>query len=565
MSTDTKNNVTVRRLFATLQGVMDKVKDLFKTGINSRPSSTTYGYTHIGTIDIASGSTPRGSLALDVYAGFQIPLLHFISATFGYDNGTIIAAYTAYAPRMDELGRFKLCYKFAEGHTANSPKIDVWLIDRGTAASFARRCACVVHNMGGVTWTDGTQDSTTALPSDLVDFSTAYPYNPIVTGTGGNASTPVYVDDSCQVVPCSGTFVTGTGGDASTPVYVDSAGHVQTGTQLKAFAYKDAIAASDLATALSYNSSTGRYGINISGEATTAASATTATNVSNSSVYRGYSDISFDNATVEEFKDPTSAKSIQQKLPFTSSSEVNRTVFGMGRIYGLSLSLKQYLRCEDFDMIMWLQSRDQRAAFIFYNDGTSNNHVTFIFMSSNGTVRSVSYSDNVNTASEAGYAAKIGTSSSHPAIGSSTTPVYVDSNGQVQQCSNLSAPILTPDTMESGKSYQMTAIDANGRVYIPSSGSGKLGYNYNNNELNVNIGGTTKYVLPDGLGNYTGLYRLLVMNDSGRVLTDTVASPTKLLYAPSSNTMSVNINGSVNGVKIVIGTYGSEDNTIYFR
>lgn len=39
------------------------------------------------------------------------------------------------------------------------------------------------------------------------------------------------------------------------------------------------------------------------------------------------------------------------------------------------------------------------------------------------------------TVANAGYAEKIGTNKSHPQIGSSTKPVYVDSNGQVRACS----------------------------------------------------------------------------------------------------------------------------------
>lgn len=194
MSTDTKNNVTVRRLFATLQGVMGKVKDLFKTGINGRPSSITYGYTHLGTINV-NNSNKRGNIALDVYAGYQVSHLHCISATFGYRNETTIkAVYSAYAPTDGERGRYKLCYKFAEGHTADSPKIDVWLIDTKSSASSTRRCACVVHGVAGVAWTDGTQTSTTTLPANLVDFDTAYPYGELSVACGGTGRSTVTAD-----------------------------------------------------------------------------------------------------------------------------------------------------------------------------------------------------------------------------------------------------------------------------------------------------------------------------------------------------------------------------------
>ena len=191
MSTDTKNNVTVRRLFATLQGVMGKVKDLFKTGINSKPSSATYGYTHLGTIDVTD-SNKRGNIALDVYAGQRCARLHCISATLGYENDTTIkAVYSAYSPTDGERGRFKLCYKFAEGHTTDSPKIEVWLIDITNPASSTRRCACVVHSVAGVTWTDGTQTSTTTLPANLVDFDTAYPYGVLSVACGGTGRSTV--------------------------------------------------------------------------------------------------------------------------------------------------------------------------------------------------------------------------------------------------------------------------------------------------------------------------------------------------------------------------------------
>ena len=162
-------------------------KPIFR-GINSRPSSTTYGYTHIGTINVTDGNK-RGNIALDVYAGYQCSHLHCISATFGYLNETAIrAVYSAYAPTDAERGRFKLCYKFADGHTADSPKIDVWLIDTNSSAASTRRCACVVHSVAGVTWTDGTQTSTTTLPANLVDFDAAHPYGVLSVAYGGTGA-----------------------------------------------------------------------------------------------------------------------------------------------------------------------------------------------------------------------------------------------------------------------------------------------------------------------------------------------------------------------------------------
>lgn len=218
-----------------------------------------------------------------------------------------------------------------------------------------------------------------------------------------------------------------------------------------------------------------------------AVSSVTATNVSNSSVYNGYLDISFDGASVEEFSDPTSAKSIQQKLPFTSSSEVNKTVFGMGRIYNLSSPLMRYLRCENYNMIVWFQSRDQRVALIFNNKSTSN-HITFVFLSSSGAVRSVEYSDNVTratvadsatsaeTATTAGSAQNLVTVSSGSLMpldaGSATMGIYVKNgvptpthvNHNIVLSSNVGVSGVT--SWDSGT----TVIDSN-FIYVSSDSS----------------------------------------------------------------------------------------------
>lgn len=51
------------------------------------------------------------------------------------------------------------------------------------------------------------------------------------------------------------------------------------------------------------------------------------------------------------------------------------------------------------------------------------------------------------TVANAGYAEKIGTNKSHPQIGSSTKPVYVDSNGQVKACSREIPTGMTIDSV----------------------------------------------------------------------------------------------------------------------
>lgn len=56
------------------------------------------------------------------------------------------------------------------------------------------------------------------------------------------------------------------------------------------------------------------------------------------------------------------------------------------------------------------------------------------------------------TVANAGYAEKIGTNKSHPQIGSTTKPVYVDSNGQVKACSREIPTGMTIDTKLSATS-----------------------------------------------------------------------------------------------------------------
>lgn len=61
--------------------------------------------------------------------------------------------------------------------------------------------------------------------------------------------------------------------------------------------------------------------------------------------------------------------------------------------------------------------------------------------------------DNLSgTVANAGYAEKIGTDKSHPQIGSTTKPVYVDSSGQIQACSREIPTGMTIDTKLSATS-----------------------------------------------------------------------------------------------------------------
>lgn len=68
------------------------------------------------------------------------------------------------------------------------------------------------------------------------------------------------------------------------------------------------------------------------------------------------------------------------------------------------------------------------------------------------------------SATNATYATKIGTSSSHPAIGSTSTPVYIDSNGTPQACTAISPSTVKYATCSTAAATEAKATGLTGQT-----------------------------------------------------------------------------------------------------
>lgn len=426
------NEVTARKLSSALLGAWNAVKTLFKTGINSRPSSAIYGYTHLGTIDLTD-TYKRGSLALDVYAGFQCSHLHCISATFGYlEETTIRAVYSAYAPTDGERGRFKLCYKFAEGHTANSPKIDVWLIDTKSSLSSTRRCACVVHSVAGMTWTDGTQTSTTTLPTNLVDFNTAYPYDvgsstnyghvklyDNVTGSNTDgAPTQNAVKEAIAAVEVGKVKATAKSNNAEYKLLATASASPTSGALTEAV----------YDTGITMNPSTNTLTADLTGNATSA------DYVPPRMVAPTNLDISWDSVSWADFCG-NGSDSLLQKVFGTTYDDISKTSVVLGRmtkpptdwVANTGLPFNEFQYCT----FIGTKTRDNLFVEFLSNEKMDNaytqHRITFALKVNAGVI-SISKSIVSNNKGI-----------THPSgVGSSMQPVYVKSDGGIDTCNYMS-------------------------------------------------------------------------------------------------------------------------------
>lgn len=155
------------------------------------------------------------------------------------------------------------------------------------------------------------------------------------------------------------------------------------------------------------------------------------------------------------------------------------------------------------------------------------------------------------------------------AAGANGAPVTVDEYGKMVPLDRIQATSVGYNTMdnneETGGVYRLMAMDVNGAVYKDATNDGRLAYIPKSKSIQTNIEGWAKYLNPANMSTSSGtLYFLPVLDADNRVRRDTASSPTKLVYAPSNNTLSVNINGSVNGKTFVFGEYGGAANTVYF-
>lgn len=96
-----------------------------------------------------------------------------------------------------------------------------------------------------------------------------------------------------------------------------------------------------------------------------------------------------------------------------------------------------------------------------------------VYVNSNGVVTACTSYANASVASAASatnatYATKIGSSSAHPGIGSSTTPVYVDSDGVITACGTTFQAEVT------GAGSSVVSSDLTANKVVISDGNGKI-------------------------------------------------------------------------------------------
>ncbi len=162
---DSKNLIDSGTVYAALETVDTKIQ----RGLNTRQSSS-LAYSFIGALNVTD-SDKRGMMAFEIFCCKECATPIRMTATFGYQaDNNLSASYSKEASVSSEYARYKLAWRFADDHTANSPKIEIWLIDTIDTGAFTRRCGCVVHMINGIEWTDGSR-TTDTLPSGLTDFT----------------------------------------------------------------------------------------------------------------------------------------------------------------------------------------------------------------------------------------------------------------------------------------------------------------------------------------------------------------------------------------------------------
>lgn len=165
---NSKNPVESGGVYAAIETVDAKIqKGLNTTQTNSQ------AYSLVGTLNVTD-SNHRGMMAFELFCCKQCASPIRMTATFGYQaDNNLTASYNRESARSADLTRYKLSWRFADDHTANAPKIEIWLIDTIDTGADQRRCGCFVHMVDGIEWINGNS-TTNTLPSGLTDFTPFY-------------------------------------------------------------------------------------------------------------------------------------------------------------------------------------------------------------------------------------------------------------------------------------------------------------------------------------------------------------------------------------------------------
>lgn len=165
---NSKNPVESGGVYAIVETVNDKIQ----TGLNTSQMYS-LAYSLVGTLNVTD-SDHRGMMAFELFCCKRCASPIRMTATFGYQtDNNLSATYSRESARNADLTRYKLSWRFANDHTANAPKIEIWLIDTLETGQDQRRCGCFVHMIDGIEWVDGKQ-TTNTLPSGLTDFTPFY-------------------------------------------------------------------------------------------------------------------------------------------------------------------------------------------------------------------------------------------------------------------------------------------------------------------------------------------------------------------------------------------------------
>lgn len=158
------------------------------------------------------------------------------------------------------------------------------------------------------------------------------------------------------------------------------------------------------------------------------------------------------------------------------------------------------------------------------------------------------------------------------AAGANGAPVTVDKYGKLLPLDEIHATSVgymrLDGTVSDFDTYSVMVMDADGVVYKDDSTYKKLSYRAQDNCLGSNIDGWATMLEPKALSSMPpgapDILHVPLIDSSRYVRTDQSSTPTCMVYSRSTNTLSVNVNGKVNGKTFVFGEYGGAANTVYF-
>ena len=152
--------------------VAEIFNEKIQRGLNTKQSNA-LGYSLVGTI-LVTDSDRRGMMGFELYCCKECATPIRMNGTFGYQAANnLTASYSIESAVNSELARYKLAWRFADDHTSNNPKIEIWLIDTIDTGAYTRRCGCNVHMVDGIEWINGNK-TTSTLPSGLTYFTPFY-------------------------------------------------------------------------------------------------------------------------------------------------------------------------------------------------------------------------------------------------------------------------------------------------------------------------------------------------------------------------------------------------------